>query len=411
MVEPAQPNPPAVPPPRFRRPRRGLVLAAIVAGALGAGYLARSRPDPDMVWKTAQADLQSGRFTEARAGLARLTSLRPPTGLDHMLAAQLAIAENRPDQALAELALVSRDHYMAAQARLLAGQIELRRKRLRLAEDSFNQALAIDPNLVQAYRELIFIHGLQLRRPELNKEFQALARLVGLTFDNVHHWCTLRNNSWEPGLVVEHLLDYLAADPEDRYSRLAVSENLRRMGLYDEASTTLKPLPAEDREAGVIRIQIDLDRSDLEEAERALARSPDGDPDLARLRGRALLARGDARAAETCFRAAFAADPDNRDAIQGLAATLDALGRRAQAARFHERGYHLDRLITLILRADDPATRRDAALLRELAEHCASLDRGDEAQAWAQLAIAVDPLDSASQRLLFRIRKIRGTSP
>lgn len=395
---------------RFR-PWHGLAVAGLAAAAVAAGYLARPRPSADAVWKEAQADLQAGRFTLARAGLQRLANSRPATPLDLMLAAQLAIAENQPDQALADLAKVPRDHYMAAQARLLSGQIELRRKRLRFAEASFHEALAIDPDLVQAHRELIFIYGLHLRRAELNTEFRALQRLAGLSFDNVHHWCTLRNNSWEPGLIVERLLNYVAADPRDRWSRLAMAENLRRMGLYVEAESTLDPLPADDHEAGVIRIQIALDRRDLDQAERALGQGPPDDPDLARLRGRVLLAQGKAGAAEPFFRAAFAADPDNRDTIFGLAVALDALGRGVEAARIRQRGAHLDRLITLILRADDPAARRDAPLLRELAEHCEALERTDEARAWVKLAIAVDPTDPSSQRLLFRIEHPPPTTP
>ncbi len=393
-----------------RRPRgllgrlrawHGLALAGLAAAAIA--YAARSRPSADAVWKTAQADLQAGRFDSARAGLKRLAGLRAATPLDLMLSAQLAIAENKPDQAIASLEQVPRAHYMAAQAHLLEGQIEQRRKRLRLAEEAFREALAINPNLVQAHRELIFIYSLHLRRSELNEEFRALERLTGLSFDNVLHWCTLRNNSWEPSLVVEKLLDYAAADPLDRWSRLALAENFRRMGFYGEAESYLATLAPDDHEALVIRIQIMLDRHELDQAERALATGKPDDPDLARIRGRVLLARGDMKGAEPCFRAAVTADPDNRDTILGLAVALDALGRGREAAHFRERGSHLDRLSTLILRAGAQGARRDPALLRAFSENCAALGRDDEARAWLKLAIALDPLDSTSQRALYKI--------
>jgi len=68
----------------------------------------------------------AGRLDRVDTALSRLSRLRLPTPLDHMLRAQFATARNEPDQALAELALVPDVHFIAAQARLLAGQIELR---------------------------------------------------------------------------------------------------------------------------------------------------------------------------------------------------------------------------------------------------------------------------------------------
>ena len=109
---------------------------------------------------------------------------------------------------------------MAAQARLIAGQFELRRNRVRTADELFQAALKLDPRFIQAHRERIYIYGMQLRRPELNAEFIALSKLTALTFENVFHWGLLRNNSWEPGTAVGSLADYAAADPLDRWSRL-----------------------------------------------------------------------------------------------------------------------------------------------------------------------------------------------
>src|SRR5205823_8892957 len=122
----------------------------------------------------AQADLQGGRFERVEAAVARLARRREPTPRDWLLRAQLAVARSRTEAALADLARVPDHHYMAAQARLMAGQLELRRDRFRFAEEAFHAALRLDPGLIQAHRELIYIYGLQLRRPELNAEFHAL---------------------------------------------------------------------------------------------------------------------------------------------------------------------------------------------------------------------------------------------
>ena len=75
---------------------------------------------------------------------------------------------------------VPADHSMAAQAALLAGRIERRLNRLRRAETSFRTALAPDPGLIEAHKELIYIYGIQLRKREIDAEFKALARLTQL---------------------------------------------------------------------------------------------------------------------------------------------------------------------------------------------------------------------------------------
>src|SRR5207245_1511075 len=119
---------------------------------------------------------------------------------------------------------------MSPQARLLAGQIELRRNRVRAAEAHLLAASRLDPKLVQAHRELIYIYGMQLRRVDLNVQFRTLSRLSALTFNNVFHWCLIRNSVWEPREMVSTLGSYIEADPDDRWSRLALAENLRMLG-------------------------------------------------------------------------------------------------------------------------------------------------------------------------------------
>jgi tetratricopeptide (TPR) repeat protein len=138
----------------------GLVLvAAVVLGAWGYRAIRAESRNPGALWSQAQADLRYGRLDGAERALARLGSVRQPTPLDRMLRGQLALALGRSDQALAELARVPDSHDMAAQARLLAGQIERRRDRYRFAEEALREAICLDPKLVPAHRERIIIYG------------------------------------------------------------------------------------------------------------------------------------------------------------------------------------------------------------------------------------------------------------
>ena len=130
-------------------PARGL------AGSRGGGA-----GDPrGRIAGLAQAVGGPGRHLEARrsssSGKAGSTGpRRPPTGwagsgipppLDWMLRAQVDIARERMEPALAALDRVPDDHAMAAQARLMAGQLELRRHRPGLAEEYFSKAVGLDP--------------------------------------------------------------------------------------------------------------------------------------------------------------------------------------------------------------------------------------------------------------------------
>src|SRR5262249_21694805 len=178
-------------------------LAALAAVGVAAGFwaypwVARSTASADAIWAQAEQDLVDKRYDRVARAIELLSKTRQPSPPDYLLRAQYAEARQDPDTALANLRQGPDGHYMATQARFLAGQIELRRDCVRRAEELFLSAIRLDRKLVSAHRRLIYIYGMQLRRAEISAQFRALADLVPLTPDNVFHWCLLRNNSWEP---------------------------------------------------------------------------------------------------------------------------------------------------------------------------------------------------------------------
>jgi tetratricopeptide (TPR) repeat protein len=399
---------------RPRRPLRGFAALALfgVAGvAWACHFLDRSAPDIDAVWAHAEADFMAGRLDHVETALTRLSRLRSPSPLDHVLRAQYAAARNQPDQALAELELVPDDHFMAAQARLLAGQIELRRNRVRFAETFFQAALAINPKVVQARRELIFIYGMQQRRRESNAQFLALSGLAPLSSESVFHWCLFRNNTWEPGEAIATLTRYVSADPLDRWSRLALAENERRMGRNDAAESVLEYLGPDDSAAVAVRARIAIDRQEENRAEQLLEKAGNNDPGLALLRGRLALSKRNPQDAWRHFRIAFHADPDNHETVVGLVRALELAGQSEAARPFRELARKLELLSTLVDRAATPGARKDPALLRELGAACAALHRDPEARAWYELAVTIDPLNAEAQRAIHRLRESERAAP
>lgn len=400
-----------------RRP--GIVA---VVGCTAAGFLLAAAvwwffsPDAETLSTRAGQAFMARRFGDAEADLARLRKLRDPQPLDLMLEAQLAMVRSEGvqgpardrsiDEALAALAKVPDGYEMAARARLQAGQLELRRSRFVPAERWLRESIRLDPDAVQARRELVFIYGMQLRRAELNALFRELSRVSTLTYAEVFLWCLVRGVSWEPAEIVENLKKCVDADPSDRWSRLGMAESLRELHRLDEAEAALAPLPESDVAARAARVRLALDRGDDQGAEALLAAGPADDVDLAMLRGRFALARGDGEEAVRQYRIAYGKAPNLREAVLGLGQALKTTGKLDEATPLLEEARKHERLASLVVKAAVEKDRDDPALMRDLGEVCTDLGRFAEARAWYNLAITRDILDIKAQEGLGRAKDL-----
>jgi Flp pilus assembly protein TadD len=225
-----------------------------------------------------------------------------------------------------------------------------------------------------------------------------------MTFDELFSWCLTRNTVWEPFERAQVLRRFVAADLDDRWSRVALAETLRQIDRTGEATQVLAVLPESDPDARAVRARIALDRGDDRAAEAILAGGPADHPELALLRGQFALAHGDGPVAVRHFRAAYAALPDDRDTVFGLGTALALVGDHA-AAPFLRDAKAYDTLGALLTGAANRANRKDPALMRTLGAACEAVRRLPEARAWYNLAIQTDPLDAAAQRALHRLRR------
>jgi tetratricopeptide (TPR) repeat protein len=386
--------------------RNGLILGVLaVLAAVVLVVVQWASPDVEALAKRIQEEFLAGQFDLAEADFARLRKLRPPTPFDWMLEAQFAMRKGQADKALEALARVPDDTPMAAQARLQAGQLELRRNRYIPAEQHYLAALRLNPKLVQARRELVFIYGMQLRHAEINANFRALSEISPLKYQELFLWCLTRGLTWEAVEIVDTLKKCLEADPNDRWARLGIANGLRDMRRFDEAEQVLAPLPDSDAAARAMRVRIALDQGDGERAESLLAGGPTDDVDLALLRGRFALARGDGPEAVRQYRIAYQKNPGLREAVLGLGQSLKTTGDPSADALLLEARKH-ERLNTLVQRAAAEKNREDPALARDLGEACAALGRFHEAKGWYNLAITRDLFDIAAQEGLDRVKEL-----
>lgn len=384
--------------------------AAVLAGIDAWSWFGLGE-DPNELWTEANRAVEMGRFDTLEKDLARLARLRKPTPSDTMLSAQLMLSQRRPDKAIAELLAIPEDHRFGSQAKFQIGQIELRRHRLRLAEWAFLEAIRLEPTAVRPRRELVYIYGMQSRWNELAKQFRELGKVTPLSVDDLILWCLSRSLSWRAEEITDDLRRFVEADPTDRWSRLALAENLSRRQFLDEAEQVVSTLSLDDADVRAFRAKLALDRGEVDRAEELLKAGPGEHPALARLRGKLALQRRDGEEALRQFKKSLESDPAHRETLNGMAQSLLMLGRADEAKPYQQLTKDYDALGILVERLASRSFPREPAFYKRLAEAYEKVERFEEARAWFRLVVTLNPLDTAAQRSLYRLRSEELPSP
>lgn len=379
------------------------VASLLGIAGLTAAIRARVPADSEAMAEEVRQALRARQWSRAEGLLESLAKRRTPGIDDAVLWAELELGRGRADRAIALLVGIPGSDDRAAQARLIAGRIEKNRDRARRMEELFLEALRLDPGLIEARRELIFLYAMQARRGELQAQYRALAEQSPLGFDDVFLWSNSLEDTWINDRIRPHLERYVAADPGDRASRLALARVRLHSNELDAAETLLQNLPDSDPDVRTLRARIALGRFRLEEVRSHLDGGPVDHTGLALLRGHlAIQSKNPAEAARQ-YGIAIRLDSNSREAAEGLAIALAQLGDKGTGAA-QKRAARWRRLTSLLQEAHVHNIRRDRGLLRRLGEACESLGQFPEARAWYQLALALDPLDPEIQGALYRVR-------
>jgi tetratricopeptide (TPR) repeat protein len=335
----------------------------------------------------------------AVVGLVRRAERGPRTLAERLQLAQAAREHGRFEEALGFLPDVVDSDHAASVIWRTRGVLEFERDRAGPAESALLKALVLDPKLSEARRDLVNLCTIEGRRSELAAQFRALAETTPPNFEDMYLWCLGRRLEVGPAHIAVRLQRMLENDPADRYVRLALAENLRRLGRLDEAEACLRPLPAGDVQALAARALLALDRGDVQAAARSLADGPPDHPELARLRGRIALAKGDPAAVEA-YRLALKAEPEDRDLLFGLGQALRLAGQPEAARKHLDAAFQRDRLEWLIQNARSLSKRDDPTVLCGLGDACRSLHRLPEARGWYRLALFHGPGNGEIQKSL-----------
>jgi tetratricopeptide (TPR) repeat protein len=389
----------------------------LAGGAIACGLLVwwfrPTQPDRDPkrlgLLKAALEEFNARRYDRASAILDRRAAETVATPLDWMLRARIAEAQGRLEQALDSLKHIPDGDPIAPRAWLMAGQIERARHRARAAEAAFWHALTLKADLVQPHRELAYIYVLQRRRAACDAQFSELARLISLDYKMAFAWGQNQYEIFDPNEAIQALVPIVEADPDDRWSRLALADDYRITVRHDLAEATLRALPDSDPDARAIRVQIALDRGDWKVADSLAREGPADHFRLNSLRGRLALQAGEPARAAEFFEAALSREPQDRDVIQGLGTALHRLHDLRSKHLLQVASYHDQMKRTII--ACGNSIRIDIKVFAQLGKICESLGRPDMARVWYDVAIASNPQDTAAHQALARLGRQEAESP
>ena len=383
------------------------ILATI---AIGAWYLLYSgETDPDRLFRKAREDLAAKRFDRVDSDLIQLSKLRPPTSDDRLLRAELYRLTGRDEQAIGELSEIPDRFVNASAVRFAQGLLELRLDRARLAEVALRKALELDPNKSDARRELVRIATIQDRLDVVSTQFTALSQQkdVSLEFDELYLWTLGRSRTTGPAEYAETLKRWVAADPEDRPSRLGLASAFRKLGKVDEAEAILSTLKREANELSpaerVLAARVAIDQVDLEKAHRLLDSAKPGDAEMNLLHGQLYLVQSRPKEALECLRASLGQRPNDRETLAALSTTLQRLGKQTEARPIISKVSCGNIMVLSIEEARIPAQQRSVKRLGSIATDCEEFGQPDLARAWYRLALKEDPTNATLQKALFRL--------
>ena len=383
----------------------GLVVIGFARGWIGSRGPAALSPEA-LEFQVHQA-LRSQDWSSAQSMLDALGPAMSVSARVAILRAEVEGSQGKIDAAVATLSSIAENDPLGPRSRMLIGQIEKSRDLARKSEAAYLDAVRLDPTLVEARRELAFLYSIQGRREAMRTQFLALEKLDALDLTGVFLWiCGYFDLAYNP-IHRPTLERFVAADPDDRLSRLALAEVLLGKSEFDKSEEVVRPLPNSDADALGIRLRIAVKRVRIDDALALAKLGPAEHPVLCRLRGQLALKNRDASTALEQFRIAQRLDPTNRDVAQGLAATLQLLGDAKEAQACRDRATKLRSFDELVYEQFEnfEKGKKDPTMPKRVGAACESVGLYDEARAWYELAIGIDPLDPAVQKALHALRR------
>lgn len=370
-----------------------LVVIALIAG--NGWWLARDlRPAPEPL--RIDALLRQQRFAEAEAELRELVRRSPDDGQLRMLLGRAVASQGRLVEMAEILEGVPYWWPNKGEALFLQGEAYNQAGLARRAEAAWKACAAEDPLhpvpekfYLTAVESLIEIYAMQERWEEARE--QAWACLDRVAPDQrlnvVFMLLRTRVQRVAPEARAPRLRRFVAADPEDLESRLALARAEAALGHPEEAerqlAIALEQQP-EDVTAWRDRLSMLNERGDTKALAAAVAELPasvEEDGEIWKFRGLAARSAGQIERAATCFAKAVESRPFDEQAHYQLALAQRQLNRRPEAeaslARYKELGEARSKILAAYEEFSNAhaAPDRDPARIRKATEDLAAICR------------------------------------
>jgi tetratricopeptide (TPR) repeat protein len=329
-----------------------------------------------------------------------------------LLRGQMARESGHPDQA-AEFWRRVPDVPAAdgSKARYLEGTLFIERFHSRQAERALLRAFELNPQYVASVREndlLVGLYVLQQRGDDIRRRLQELRKVRKWSLDELVLYAIADDQIENAEQSIPALQKFVAGDPDDLFSLVALAKCLAFADRYDEAFELLRAeilkRPGETRLPGLLA-ELYLRRADLAAAAEVLKPAPPGsaaDATLWRSHGLYAAAVQDWDRARICLQRAVSIDPNDLSCVYKLGLALRATGRQGEADRWLEQGKRLEqfqsKVLLLVHRGRRPP-RELVPIAIDIARLLSELERPVEALPWVEQSLEWRPQDAAARAL------------
>lgn len=393
----------AVSPSRTNLPsgRRAVIGLAVLACCGWLGWYAFVRPSDAQLLQQAIRLISSGQEQPAVPLLDEFLRRNPSHSLALLYRGQLArAAGDRGSAARFWSRVPDKPADLGARARHLAGELSLETGRARDAERDLVESLRLDPASLTPHELLLKLYAVQLRASEMRRELDAIRIRRTWRLDELYKLVNATGEAVNRAQAIPQLEQFIAADPDDLHSLIALGRYYFWDDRPGEAATTIRRVLTHNRDhesALACLAESLLAGSDQAAARGVLQRIQPGPASGAcvwkslGLLGAAAFQWPEAAA---CLRQSLELQPDDRGLHLQLAGALERAGQTDEAGPAYDRAQQMLHLKTALHRiVQAPANRPEVAVAAatEAGELLADLGRTTAAAAFFEQALAWNP--------------------
>lgn len=396
----------------------GLLLSVVIVAWIAFARVDRETDEQRVplegLLARAERALDRNETAAALEILDAILEREPRHGMALLYRGQLIRDQGDPKAALADWRRVPDEPArIGGTARYLEATVLLELHRAREAERLLLRAAALHPTYLQPRERLLELYVAQLRRSDILRQLDQIAKLRPLTLNELVLQATAGERFRPVNEGASLMREFVARDPDDLTSAIALALYRMDADEHVEAADLLRELLGkhadDDRLRGLLAEAL-LNRRRAEEAHDVLAgRSLTSQSSVWLWRGfgRYWMAIEDWDRAAECFAHVIRLNPDDLGTHYRLGTVLQRAGRKDEARQHLEDARLVDRLhrqAFRIPRGNQSRTDLVAPIVIDVAETLSELRRLEQALEWYRRGVQLNPRDPSAVAGFERVR-------